>query len=188
MPLVVKIMILFCSKRGSWFIFYWYNPLQCLKKYFKVMLLDSHLCSWVFVFQMSAVAVNEENSESSSSDDSQSLLCSFNANQSREAPQGTEVTDLSSSGNKEEKKELQEHHVKSPESVTSTITLRTCPNAASQSGNHSEKSDYCLGVSKCAFHEEKHPSMKVGLVSWWFYYTVNRIFYVLFELIWQNPL
>lgn len=109
---------------------------------------------------MSAVVVNEENSESSSSDDSQSLLCGFNAHQSREAPPCPEVTDLNSSGNKEEKKELQEHQVKPPESVTSTITLRTsgCPNAASQSGNHSEKSDYCLRVSKCAFHEKTiHP-------------------------------
>lgn len=109
---------------------------------------------------MSAVVVNEESLESSSSDESQSLLCSFNAHQSREAPQGTEVMDLNSSGNKEEKEELQEHQDKPPESVTSTITLRTseCPNVASQSGNHSEKSDYCLGVSKCALHEKNiHP-------------------------------
>lgn len=99
------------------------------------------------------MVANEENPESSSSDDSVSLLCSFNACRSREAPQDTEVTDLNSAGNKEETKELQEHQVKPAESVTSTLSQGTsgCPNAATQSGNHSEKSDNCLGVLKCAF-------------------------------------
>lgn len=104
---------------------------------------------------MTAVMANEENPESASSDDSLSLLCSFNACQSRGAPPDTEVTDLNSAGNKEEKRELEQHQVKPAESVTSTLTQRTsgCPSAASQSGNHSEKPDSCLGVLKYAFAE-----------------------------------
>lgn len=104
---------------------------------------------------MSAAVAIEENTESSSSDESLSLLCSFNAGQSRGAPQDTEVMDLSSAGNKEEKKEPEEHRVKPPKPVTSTLTqpISGCPNAASQSGNHSEKSVNCLGVLKCAFAE-----------------------------------
>lgn len=85
---------------------------------------------------MRVVVANEENTESSSSDDSLSLLCSFNACQSGGAPQDTEVTDLNSAGNKKKTKELEEHQVKPPESVTSTLAQRTSgwPNASSQSG------------------------------------------------------
>lgn len=100
---------------------------------------------------MTAVVANEENPESSSSDDSVSLLCSFNACQSTGAPRDTEVPELLS----EEKKLPEEHQVKAPESVTPSLTQQTsgCPDAASQPGNRSEKSDNCLRVLKCAFTE-----------------------------------
>ncbi|XP_056888427.1 ankyrin repeat domain-containing protein 31-like isoform X3 [Takifugu flavidus] len=72
---------------------------------------------------------HEKSTESESDDDSVSLLCTVSACQSSRSPEDMEVTELNSSaGKKEEKRDLEDHQVKPPESVTSP----QCPNATAQ--------------------------------------------------------
>lgn len=90
---------------------------------------------------MTAVMAHEKSTESESDDDSVSLLCTFSACQSSQAPEDIEVTEFNSSaGKKEEKRDLEDHQVKPPESVTSPLTQRSskCPNTTAQLGNHSD--------------------------------------------------
>lgn len=78
---------------------------------------------------------HEKSTESESDNDSVSLLCTVSACQSSRSPEDMEVTELNSSaGKKEEKRDLEDHQVKPPESVTSP----QCPNATAQLGNHSD--------------------------------------------------
>lgn len=79
---------------------------------------------------MTAVMAHEKSSESD--DDSVSLLCTFSACRSSWAPE--DMVFNSSAGKKEEKRDLEDHQVKPPESVTSS----RCPNATAQLGNHSD--------------------------------------------------
>lgn len=90
---------------------------------------------------MTAVMAHEKSTESESDDDSVSLLCTFSACRSSQAPEDMEVTEFNSSaGKKEEKRDLEDHQVEPPGSVTSTLTQSSsrCPDAAAQLGNHSD--------------------------------------------------
>lgn len=91
---------------------------------------------------MAAAMAHEKSTESTSSDDdSVSLLCGFTACRSSQAPEDMEVTDFNlPAGSKEEKRDLEEHQVEPPESVTSPLSQRSSrgPKAAAQPGNRSE--------------------------------------------------